>query len=248
MAMDKKKKKAINAQISSELFDDFDRFEHFLSNYWRQLVAAAVIIVIAVGVWVTVREVHKAADRKAKNAFANATTEEEVIKALKTYGKYKAANFARLKLARIYISQKKFDKAHEQFKMLTGSDAPKEMIWRARMDEAYTLELEGKKLEAAKAFARIGEGGLLPDTFRAEANYSAGRIYAQTGDLKNAEKYLAKSAKTAGMTPATQAGMAVDFWQGQAKFMLGMVKGGELEALKNQSASQAPAAAEPTGK
>ncbi|MCP3967080.1 MAG: tetratricopeptide repeat protein [Lentisphaerae bacterium] len=240
MAIDKKKKKAIDAQISGELFDDFDRFEHFLTNYWRHIVAVAIIVVIGVSVWVTVREVNKSADRKAKNAFANAKTETEVIEALKTYGKYKAANFARLKLAKIYISEKKFDKAHEQFKMLAASDAPKEMVWRSKMDEAYTFELEGKKLDAAKAFAKIGEGSFLPDTFRAEANYSAGRIYAQSGDLKNAEKYLTKSANTTKMAPATQAGMAVDFWQGQAKFMLGMVKGGELEAVKAQIAPKAP--------
>jgi predicted negative regulator of RcsB-dependent stress response len=233
-----KDKKTLDAEITNALLDDFDKFEHFASTYWKQIALTAVGIVVAVAVFFSIKAMRDNAMKNANDALADAKTETELIATLKKYPDYKASNFARLRLARIYLGEKKFDKAFEQFKKLVASDIPEEMRWRIRLDEGYALELQGKFKEAAAKLAAMGRESFLPEAFRCEANYSAGRIYAQQNDLKNAEKCLAK-AKNAKMSKKSMAGdAAVEFWQRQAKFMLNMIKSGEFKA--NSSVKAAP--------
>ena len=216
MAVDKNKKKAMDAEITDALLDDFDKFEHFAMTYWKQIGILAAAIVVGVALWVLVSDSQKASERKINDAICNAKTETEIIKIVEEYPAYAATHYARLRLAKIYLGEKKYDKAYEQFKLLRASNIPNEMTWRISLDEACALELEGKKAEAAAKFVAIGADPALPDAFRCEANFAAGRLYDDLKDKDKARKYLKKASK---VRPGID-GQASAFWVSQAKFML----------------------------
>lgn len=216
MAVDKKKKKALDAEITDALLDDFDKFEHFAMNYWKQIAAAAVLIVIGVALWVIISDVRNTSAKRINNAICDAGTEVEIIKVLDEYPGYPATNYARLRLAKIYLAEKKYGKAYEQFERLRSSDIPKEMAWRINLDEAYALELEGKKENAAAKFAALGADPSMPDELCCEANYGAGRLYAEMKQNDKARDCLAKAGRG---VPGVQS-QILDLWRSQAKFML----------------------------
>lgn len=217
MAVDKNKKKALDAEITDALLDDFDKFEHFAVTYWKQIGAVALLIVVVVALWVMISDSRKATERRINDEICNAKTEAEIIEVVKKYPTYPAANYARLRLAKTYLGEKKYDKAYEQFKLLRSSDIPREMTWRVNLDEAYALELEGKKTEAAGKFAAMAGDPSLPDSFRSEANYAAGRLYAVLKQNDKARNYLTKASK---ISPAAMNNQAAMFWASQAKFIL----------------------------
>jgi tetratricopeptide (TPR) repeat protein len=193
MAVDKNKKKSLDAEITDALLDDFDKFEHFATTYWKHIAGLAAAVVVGVALYVIITDTRAASKRKINDAICNAKTEAEITEILKKYPEYPAANYARLRLAKSYLKEKKYDKAYEQFNILNKSDIPREMAWRIGLDEAYALELEGKKDAAAAKFAAIGSDSAFPDTLRREANYSAGRIYAGLKQNDKAYKYLEKA-------------------------------------------------------
>jgi hypothetical protein len=217
MTGNKKNKKALDAEITNALLDDFDKFEHFAANYWKQFAGVAIAIVITVALWVMISDARKASERKINDTLCNAKSETEIIAAIKKHANYPATHYARLRLAKIYLNEKKYDKAYEQFKLLRASNIPREMTWRIALDEAYALELEGKKPMAAAKFASLGSDYSLPDGFRGEANYSAGRLYLDLKETEKARKYLSKVAKVQAGGINSQ---ATEFWRAQAKFML----------------------------
>jgi tetratricopeptide (TPR) repeat protein len=216
MAVDKKNKKALDAEITDALLDDFDKFEHFAMNYWKQIAAAAVLIVIGVASWVMISDARKSAEKRTNDEICNAKTEAEIIKVVNKYPGHPAANYARLRLAKMYLVEKKYDKAYEQFQLLRSSSIPREMTWRIDLDEAYSLELEGKKEAAAVKFAEIGADPSVPEQLCSEANYSAGRIYAELKQNDKARDYLQKAGRVIPGAPSQMSGL----WQPQAKFML----------------------------
>lgn len=216
MAVDKNKKKAMDAEITDALLDDFDKFEHFAMTYWKQIGGLAALIVVGVALWVMISDSRKATERKINDAICNAKTEAEILKVVKEYPTYGASNYARLRLAKIYLSEKKYAKAYEQFKLLKASNIPPEMSWRISMDEAYAIELEGKKATAAEKFATMGVDPSMPDGFRCEANYAAGRLYTSLKQNDKARKYLTKASR---IRPAVN-DQSSNFWVSQAKFML----------------------------
>ena len=106
-----KKKRAIDAEINRALLDDFDKFNALIHRRWKEMIYYAVAIVAVVAVVAFVFSYRNNQQSKAENVLANATTEEDLVKAIGQYGKYEAADFARLKLARIYIDKNEFAKA-----------------------------------------------------------------------------------------------------------------------------------------
>ena len=216
MAVDKNKKKAMDAEITDALLDDFDKFEHFAMTYWKQIGGLAAAIVVGVALWVMISDSRKATERRINDAICNAKTEAEILKVVKEYPTYNASNYARLRLAKIFLNEKKYDKAYEQFKLLKASSITPELSWRISMDEAYAMELEGKKTAAAERFAAMGVDPSMPDGFRCEANYAAGRLYTGLKQKDKARKYLTKASK-ARLAVNDQSS---SFWVSQAKFML----------------------------
>ena len=66
MAVDKNKKKVMDAEITDALLDDFDKFEHFAMTYWKQIGILAAAIVVAVALWVLISDSRKASEQKIK--------------------------------------------------------------------------------------------------------------------------------------------------------------------------------------
>jgi hypothetical protein len=189
MAKDKKKK-AIDAEINRALLDDFDKFSALIHQRWKEMIYYAVAIVVVVGIVSAIISYRNNQTNKAENILANALTEEALVKAIDEYGKYEVADFARLKLAVIYINQKNFVKAAEQYKMVSENTLSKDLKERMMLDMAYLQEKEGKIAEAVEAFKNVGNNAENSVAVRAEAYYGAGRLSLVLKDQTNAQIYF----------------------------------------------------------
>lgn len=206
-------KKALDAEITSTLLGDIGKIEALMIENWKALITAAVAVVVLIGAVFGVNIYQKSAARKAANVLAGAADEAALTKALQEYPNSPAARYARLRLARIYLNQNKFDEAAAQFRLLEGSGAPAEMLTRMKLDEAYLLERSGKVQEAADRLAAIGRDAAQAAGIRAEANCGAGRLYAQLKALDKAQAALklAKSFAAGDNGPAAEWGRMADF-------------------------------------
>ena len=189
MAKDKKKK-AIDAEINRALLDDFDKFNALIHRRWKDMIYYSLAIVVIVAVIAFVISFRNKKLAKAENVLANALTEEALIKAIDEYGEYEAADFARLKLARIYIDKKEFEKATAQYKKVFSNTASQDLKERMQLDLAYLLEKEGKIADALAAFKVAGDSVNNSVAVRAEAYYAAGRLSLLEKDSTNAKIYL----------------------------------------------------------
>ena len=212
------KKVIKDSDISSELFDDFDRFEHFAISNWKRIVyfCCAAVLIVAAGA--IAMAVSKSMDAKAVSAIAGAETVDDISKVLKEYPGHPAVSNARLRLASLHSSQKEYDKALEQYQSLLNANVPDVMRQRAEMNIAYIWELQGNKEKAAAKFAEIGANATLPEAVRAEANYSAGRIYAS---IKSVDKAIPLLESAYVNKPQNSSSV---FWRGQAKLLLERLK------------------------
>ncbi|MFA6101000.1 MAG: tetratricopeptide repeat protein [Victivallaceae bacterium] len=230
-----KNKKAIDAEITSTVFDDFEKFEFFFVTYWKQVIYLCVAIIFGVAAVGSYMAWQKIKANNAAGVFAEAQKQvagkdggpdnkamaDKILMAIKQYPFEPATLSARLRLARIYIHDNSFDKAFEQYKILASSKLPEEMRWRIRLDEAYALELCGKPDQAIAKFADASADPFSTEDFRCEANFGAGRLYLQGGDKANAEKYLTKAINArATLGEMQQQESGISFWQTQAKFTL----------------------------
>lgn len=232
-----KSKKAIDAEITSTVFDDFEKFEFFFVTYWKQIIYLCVAIILGVALVGSFFAWQKINAGKAAELFAEAQSSSDaadgdkgmalkILGALKQYPAEPAAFGARLRLARIYVRNNDFDKAFEQYKILATSKIPDEMRLRIRMDEAYALELSGKVDLAIAKFSDCAKDSFSPEDFRCEANFNAGRLYFQSNDLVNAKAFLIKAMNAlTRQADGMQVDSGVIFWQRQAKFMLNRIDG-----------------------
>jgi len=253
-----KNKKAIDAEITSTVFDDFEKFEFFFVTYWKQIIYLCVAIILGVAAVGSYMAWQKIKANNAAAVFADAqkpvtgkdaapdykAMTEKLLTAIKQYPFEPATLSARLRLARIYIHDNNFDKAFEQYKILASSKLPEEMRWRVRLDEAYAMELCGKPDQAIAKFAEASADPFSPEDFRCEASFGAGRLYLQNGDKVNAEKYLTKAVNaksTVGEMQMQESG--ISFWQTQAKFALNRMNTPEQAAAPVKTAAPAAKAA-----
>jgi hypothetical protein len=232
-----KNKKAIDAEITSTVFDDFEKFEFFFVTYWKQIIYFCIAIILGVALVGSFFAWQKITDSKAAELFAQAQSGSnaadgekgmalKILAALKQYPSEPAAFGARLRLARIYVRNNDFEKAFEQYKILAASKIPDEMRLRIRMDEAYALELSGKVDQAIAKFSDCAKDSFNPEDFRCEANFNAGRLYLQAkNDSVNARAFLTKAVNALMQAGGTQMDGGVIFWQRQAKFMLNRMDG-----------------------
>jgi len=225
-----KKNKVSDGDIAKVLLDDLDRFEHFTITYWKEIVIFCVAVVVFVAVFAITVNVRTSMKEKAFSVIAEAKTEEAINKVISEYPGNPAINSARLKLASIYMGDKKYDKALEQYQFIAGeSDIPDEMRWRAKLNSFYILELMGKTEQAAAGFAEFGSNTLLPEAFRNEANYSAARLYCS---LKNIDKAKASLKLASAAAPANIRGFQ-SFWATQSKLFLDKISGTSKTETKN---------------
>ncbi|WP_176015254.1 hypothetical protein [Victivallis sp. Marseille-Q1083] len=226
----KNSRKKINAALSSELMDDFDRFETLVMAHWKIILAGAIVLLVAVtvaGAWWFHRE---QVNQKAMNVLADARTVEQLTAALQEYGTHPNAVNARLRLARLYQEDKKYDLALEEISAALVLLPENELRHRLSLNQGYLLELGGKLPEAAEAFALAGGNTGMQEALRCEGNYNAARLYIELKDLAKAENMLQSIVPPPDTTPQ-MTDPALMFWQGQAQFLYNLLENGHYGTL-----------------
>jgi tetratricopeptide (TPR) repeat protein len=140
----------------------------------------------------------------------------------------------------LYRNDKKYTEAIDVLKQVeSNSEVPSEMRYRVQLDVCYLTELSGDKKGAAEKFVAIGSNTFIPEDFRCEANYSAGRIYSDLKDYTNAVKYLGK-AKNAVAITKDGGNMTIYFWQGLAKSLYELLPDSAIAAVMKAGEPKAP--------
>ena len=188
----KKDAKALNKEIGEALFTDEERLELFFAKHWKKLLAAALIAVVAITAAFAVHK-HAEAAKKADSAkLAQAKSIAEIEAAIAAAPKARGVDAARFRLAKLYTDDKKFDQARKVLAAISAGSEDPAARDRASLNSAYLLELEGKTADAAQSFAVIVGAASASAAARAEAAYSAGRLYVQLKQPAEAKKVLAR--------------------------------------------------------
>ena len=214
-----KRQKELNAEVS-QVMDDFDRFEYGFVTHWKKIVAAAVLIVVAVTVFVSAKVYFNHCENKAAAALGQAQTAEALEKALAQYGSSAAAPAARLRLASLYVADKKYDGARREFQIVSGDRGASELAWRAVLNLACLAELEGKTEEAAQSFAAFSRTDAVgSEGYRAEALANAARLFLASGKKAEALKMLDEADALVGASANGPAAQAVAAFTPQFAFL-----------------------------
>ena len=226
--MDKKQAQQMNAEMSSALFSERERFEMLFAEHWKKIavigIAVALVVALAFASWSFVKQ--KAI--KATYEFADAVDAPALEKVLAANGSKIGAVAARQRLVQIYIDSKKYDDAVKHLKLIISDpNADDAVRGRATLDQALVLELNGKIKDAAAVFAKVASDVNYKTALRLEAAAAAGRLMASY-DAKGAAAVLDRGSKLA---PDSQL----------AAYHLGTVKSLQL-ALVNGELSVKPAA------
>lgn len=194
--------KKLDRAISQEVVSDREKFEYFFGTYWKQITAASAVLVVLISLAFAFYRHHQSAIREANAALSEAKTAEEIIAVLAKHPSESASVAARLRLASLYLADKKYDQAAEEFKKVAGDENLSAPIrFRAMLNCAYLTEQSGKEAGAAEEFSAVGRNPEVPINLRAEANYSAGRIYCKLKDFAKARAALELAASGAESEP-----------------------------------------------
>ena len=167
--------KALNREIGNALFTDEERAGMFFAKYWKKLLVLALIAVIAAtGIFAYIRH-SESVKAEAIAKLEQAKTIEEIKAELAKSPDIPGADAARLRMAKIYEEEKKYDEA---VKVLEGLSSSEDAAVRNRalLNIAYLSELDGKPDEAVKKFSAIADNTAIPTAERAEAGYAAARL------------------------------------------------------------------------
>ncbi len=158
---------------AEDLSDQFDSFETFLMKNWKVIAGCFALILVVVLIVCITAEVQKRSDMKARTAFANAASEDELVEALDQYGSKNIAAAARLRLAGMYADHEKYPEAAEQLR-LVSEDSGADWFIRARaaLDAGYLCEKAGKNDEALKLYNTVSSNMDMPEALQAEASYA----------------------------------------------------------------------------
>jgi len=210
----RKNPKALEKEISNELFTDEERARMFFIEHWKLIAAVAVLAVLAVTGWFAVSS-HMRSVQKANTAkLADAKTIAEIETVIKNTPDAPGADAAKFRLATMYAAEKNYVKARQVLEALASSTSDVANRDRARLNAAYTLEFEGNAADAAKKFSDIAGNTALPAMVRAEAGYAAGRLYIDLKKTAEARKVLA-TIRALKVKPEEQPGTAA--WQMRAE-------------------------------
>lgn len=191
-------------------YDDMTKFENFVIANWKIIMRVSFGFVIAVALVMIFMKISNANSNKVSAELGKAQTIEKLKKVLAVYPNHPSAELAKMRLACLYINDKKYDEALKIYKELSKSQERSEIAPRSRLDEFYTLEMMGKKEEASAGFAEAGKDMTLKTFFRDEANYNAARIYNSEGNKEKAKANLDKINLAEGVS-------ASNFWISKAK-------------------------------
>ncbi len=211
----------LDAQISSTLFDEFDRFEHFFSSHWKAFCWGGAALVLVSALWGAAVLWQRHNYNAAAEQLNSARTQEQLIAAIAEVGSSDIiANDARMRLANLLFRAGNYNDAIAQLDAVLATDCPPEQQMQIRLNRAYLLEGAGRVAEAAAAFAAVSDISAPPvRELVPEAACNAGRLYRQLGNAELARKYLKSAAGAFDLNTAVT-GQAFPFWSRLACFML----------------------------
>lgn len=191
-------------------YDDMTKFENFVRGNLKTIMRVAFGLVVVLLIGLIFMKVTQSISNKASAEFGKAQTIEELKTVIADHPNHPAVELAKLKLAALYVNDKKYDDAQKLYGQLAKSADTVEVAPRAKLNESYLLEIMGKKEEAAAKFADAGGNMSLRESFRLEANYNAARIYSGLGNKDKAKTSVEKITFTEDRTPN-------QFWFSKAK-------------------------------
>ncbi len=212
----------LDAQISSTLFDNFDRFEHLFSTHWKAFCWGGAVLVVLAAAWgvfefVSVRNYNAEIDR-----LNSAVTMPELVAALADYdGDDVRGNDARLRLASLCFVAGNYDDTLAQLDAVLATECPAEQRAQVSLNRAYLLEQAGRSADAAAAFAALVAADSDPAmaAIAAQAGFNAGRLYLALGKRELAAEMLERAASGYDAA-AVLTGMQEAFWRQQARAVL----------------------------
>lgn len=204
-------KKDNNVGIESTVGQDLDNFETWMiENNKKILWACGGIVVIAAivsSIWLWI----DGAEGRSRKAFEAASTQEQIETALKNFDKGPAADAAKVKLARLYAKDKKYEQAAMLLKGVAESAGTAEFVrGRAAVEGAADFELAGKTAEAEQLYVYAADNTAFDEAIRVEASYNQGRLLAAKKDYGAARLAFRRAAVK---NPSSN---AVSFWSGLA--------------------------------
>ena len=215
----KKNSKALNAEIENALFNDVERWEMFFAAHWKQILAVACAVVVAVTAIFAWHHYSVKAKHTAAEQLGAANTVAELQNAVAKYPDAPGVAFARYRMAQLLIEEKKYDQAvSELAKVASAADAS--LRRKARLTEAYAIELSGKLENAAVKFAALGTVPDASPAIKCEAIYSAGRLYVKLGKKAEAKEVL----KNAAAVSLSNGSESAAYWKASAEELLNSIE------------------------
>ena len=207
--MDQKQTQQMNAEMSSALFSERERFEMLFAENWKKIAVAGFIIALAVALAFAAWSFTNRSARQAAYAFADAVDAPAIEKALAQNPGKRGALAARQRLIQLYVDAKKYNEALAQLKLVAADpEADNSVRGNAALNEALILELTGKSKEAAAVFAKAAGNINFSNSIRLQACAAAARLLAPA-DPDGAAAVLAKGARLSGDTQAATQHLAV---------------------------------------
>ena len=182
----------LNENIVEGISEDFDRFESWVIENGKYLIAGCVILVLAIAVFFSIQAMRASAAKADAQMYAAAKTAEEILAALKSAPSSPAATDARFRLAAIYLGKKDYAAAQNQLELIAKNTDNEFLSKKATLDLGYLYELTGKNADALRVFTTIADNAQTVSDLRAEAAYAAGRIYFEQKNYASARTYLSR--------------------------------------------------------
>lgn len=224
MAKAKAKNKKLNQELEKAMLGDAGSLGYEIASHWKLLLGITVGLAVLIAAFFWTAEYRQKTSRKAQHALAAAETVAELRGALAANKDSNAAPAARMKLARLLLTDKKYDEAIVELKLAASQAGSDHLGATAELHEGYALELAGKTEEAAKAFSALSVKKSAPATIKAEAAYCAGRLFAARKELKEAVAVLDMARKADRGDAGTQ-------WNEMSLSLLRSIQAGEFGVL-----------------
>jgi hypothetical protein len=175
--------------ISKEL----DVVDNFLLKHWKLYIYIAIGIVIIVGAVLIVQDYNSGLGKQAVIEIESASTVQTLQNVIKKYPNAELTKYSRLKLAALLANEKKYKEAIEVYNELGKGNLTTYPASIAKVNKAYIVEEQGNKKQAAEQLAALSKENI-PSAVRCQAEYAAGRIYYELGDMIKAKPLLESAA------------------------------------------------------
>ncbi|HJO95862.1 MAG TPA: hypothetical protein QF753_20885 [Victivallales bacterium] len=188
-----KKRQNKNFKSVDLISKELDAVDNFLLKHWKLYVYIAIGIVIIVGAVLLVSDYHSNLGKQAVIEIENASTVQTLQNVIKKYPDAELTKYSRLKLAALLIKNNEYKEAAEVYNELSKGDLNTYPASIAKVNEAYAIEKQGNKKQAAELLAALTKEDI-PLVVRCQAEYAAGRIYYELGDVSKAKPFLQEAA------------------------------------------------------